>query len=118
MTDDVEDSGLGAPAGPDNVLLSGAKYVTAYRGRFVLYGFPDKPNRVVVSSPRQPFSNNAIAFKQANLPGDLIELLMEQEVVNVRAMDSYLLIFCKTKAFVWSINEGSVAQQNPEDWPA
>ena len=113
VTDDVEDSGLGAPAGPDNVLLSGAKFVTAYKGRFVLYGFPDKPNRVVVSSPRQPFSNNAIAFKQANLPGDLIELLMEQDVINVRAMDNYLLIFCKSKAFVWSINEGSVAQQNP-----
>ena len=113
VIDDVEDSGLGAPSGPDNVLLSGAKYVTAYKGRFVLYGFPDKSNRVVVSSPRQPFSNNAIAFKQANLPGDLIELLMEQEVVSVRAMDNYLLIFCKNKAFVWSINEGSTAQQNP-----
>ena len=113
VTDDVEDSALGAPAGPDNVLLSGAKFVTAYKGRFVLYGFPDKPNRVVVSSPRKPFSNNAIDFRNAGLPGDLIELLMEQEVMNVRAMDSYLLIFCKNKAFVWSINEGSLAQQNP-----
>lgn len=113
IVDDVEDNRLGAPVGPNNVLISGAKFVTAYKGRFVLYGFPDKPNRVVVSSPRQPFSNTGIQFRQSNLPGDLIEILMEQAVKNIRALDNYLLIFCEDKAFVWTINEGSLRQTDP-----
>ena len=113
ITDDVSDDSLGAPAGPDVALISGAKYVTPYKGRFVLYGFPDKPNRIVISSPIQPFNNSAINFKRANLAGDLIELLMEQPVINIRAMDNFILIFCKDKAFVWQINENAVIQQNP-----
>ena len=113
ITDDVVDAGLGAHSVSDNVLVSGAKYITSYKGHFVLYGFPDKPNRVLVSSPRQPFNNNAIAFRRAELPGDAIELLMEQEVKNVIAMDDFLIIFCTDQCFAWTINEGSLQQQEP-----
>ena len=114
ITDDVEDDRLGAPAGPDIVLVSGAKHVSSYKGRFVLYGFPDKPNRVLVSSPYQPFSNFASSFRNSNLPGDSIEILMQQDVVKVIAMDSYLIIFCKDQTFVWSVVENSLRQKEPQ----
>ena len=109
ITDDVVDDDLGRPAGPDNALLSGAKYVVNYKGRFVLYGFPEKPNRLVVSSQRMPFTNNAITFARESL----IELLMEQPIVSIQPMDNNLLIFCTNKCFVWSINETTNRQVNP-----
>ena len=34
---------FGQVAPVDKAIVSGAKYVTPYKGRFVFYGFPEKP---------------------------------------------------------------------------
>ena len=44
FTDDVLDKDLGKVADPNNFLMSGAKYVTDYQSRFVLWGFAENPN--------------------------------------------------------------------------
>ena len=113
VRDDVLDSELGQVSSNDKAVVSGCKYVTPYKGRFVFYGFPEKPERIIVSSKRRPFTNDAIAFNNAKLAGDLIEILMEQEVVNVQALDDFLFISCTNGAYVWQITEGSLAQQEP-----
>ena len=113
ITDDVLDSQLGQIAPNDKAVVSGAKYVIPFKGRFVFYGFPEKPNRIVITGPRKPFRNDAIGFDRAGLPGDLIEILMEQEVKNVQSMDDFLFISCINGAYIWQLAEGSVRQQEP-----
>ena len=104
ITDDVEDSGLGGFLSADKVLTSSADFVTTYRGRFVLWGFPDQPNRVLISSPRRPFNNKAIAFDRSGAGNDAEVLLMESPVKRCETMDSYLLIFCEGQVYSWDVS--------------
>ena len=111
FVDDVEDKNLGQVAGPNIVLISGAKHCINYRGRFVLFNFPERPNRIIVSSSRQPFTNQAIGFKNAGIVGDTIEILMQSRVRAVRVMDQTLLIFTDEGTYTWTINENSLSQR-------
>ena len=113
ITDDVLDRELGAVAGPNNLLISGARFCTSYKGRYVLYGFPDKKNRIIISSPIRNFTNQAIDFRNEGTAGDMIELLMEDEVKSVKNMDQFLVIFTTKETYAWSVNETSGQQQFP-----
>ena len=113
ITDDVLDENLGALDTPDNILISGAKFCVEYKGRYVLYGFPEKANRIVVSSPIRNRSNNAIDFKSQGLGGDLVEILMDEPVVCVRSMDQYINIHTTSKVYTWAVNEASANQSYP-----
>ena len=115
IRDDVIDENLGQVADPSNTTISGAKFNIKYKGRFVLYGFPEKPNRIVVSSPLSNFSNKGIDFKNQGFAGDLVELLMDEEVICVRQMDQHLIIFCKETVYSWTLNESSVDQRIPQE---
>ena len=114
FTDDQIDRNLGIGGGGDSILISGAKYCENYLGRYVLYGFPEKKNRFVVSSPIQAFNNSAVEFRSSGAVGDLIEILMEDEITCIRPMDQYLLIFTTKGVFSWRLNEASVSQVYPE----
>ena len=115
IVDDILDRNLGQTAGPNNILISGAEFCTVYKGRYVLYGFPEKRNRVVVSSPVRNFTNQAIDFKNQSAAGDLVELLMDEDVTAVKAMDQYLLIFTTKRTYAWVVNEAGVQQRYPTE---
>ena len=114
VTDDVIDRNLGLGSGGDNVLVSGAKFCEEYLGRYVLYGFPEKTNRFIVSSPIRGLTNEAIDFRQSGLAGDFIEILTPSAIRSIRSMDQYLIIFCEDGVHSWTVNEVSVAQQYPK----
>ena len=113
FADTLEDSSLGMPAGNDHIVVSGARNIVPYKGRFALWGFPDKPNRILISSAENPFSNQAIAFQQGNIAGGTIEILMEIDVETVCVMDDYLIISGEDQVYTWSLREGTLVQQNP-----
>ncbi len=114
FTDDVVDKDLGATETPNNITVSGAAHVIDYKGRFVLFGFPEKKNRIMVSSPIRSFTNQAIDFKNSGLPNDLVEILMDNEVRSVREMDRYLVIHTSKDVYSWVIDENRLAQATPE----
>ena len=115
VTDDVLDEDLGQVGPPDNTLISGARNTVEYKGRYVLYGFPDKANRIVISSPLKNFTNEAVDFKTQGIAGDLIELLMDDPVVCVRSLDQFLNIHTTKKIYTWVINERASNQAYPTE---
>ena len=80
-----------------------------------MYGFPEKPNRVLISSALQGFSNKAIDFKRQGNAGDLVEILMASNVKCVRNMDQYLIIYTTDRVYAWSLNEQDVIQSAPTE---
>ena len=115
ITDDVEDTDLGQVAVADTLFLGGAREVDGYRDRFVFSNFYEKPNRLVISSPQRPLTNQGIDLKNQGTVGDAIEILLSSEVKAARSMDSLLVIFGIDKSWVWTINERSLAQNSPEE---
>ena len=113
VVDKTKDEDLGQVATPDNVLISGARHCIEYKGRFLLYGFPEKPNRIVISSPLGNFNNHAIDFKTQGFTGDLIEILMDDRITCIRTMDQYITIHTPVGVYTWAINEGSLSQSYP-----
>ena len=113
FTDEKKDDDLGQAEPPSNTNISGAAHCVAYKGRYVLYGFPEKKNRFVVSSPIREFVNESISFKQDGGPQDFIEILMEEDIQCISPMDQYIIIFTKDRAYSWAVNEVSTSQNYP-----
>ena len=115
FVDFVKDEDLGQVEGPSNTTIAGANHSVYYKGRYVLYGFPEKPNRLIVSSPIREFVNEVISFKLDGNPQDFIEILMEEDIQCIRALDQYIIIFTKDRVFSWAVNETTASQPYPTE---
>ena len=113
FTDTFEDNRLGAPMSNDVESVSGARHVLNYKGRWVLWGFPDKPNRILVSSAENPFSNQVVAFQDRSLIGGTIEILMEINVEAICVMDNYLIISGDNQVYNWALRDNTFRQEKP-----
>ena len=113
FTDNVKDNDLGQADPPSNTTIAGASNCISYKGRYILYGFPEKQNRLVVSSPIREFVNESISFKLEGTPQDFIEILMEDAIQCIRPLDQFIVIFTKDRAYSWSINETTASQPYP-----
>ena len=113
IIDDFTDDRLGAPADNEIISTSGAKFCESYKGRFVLYGFSENPNRILISSPKNPFDNKAISFKITGTIGSVIEILMNEAIIKIEVLDESLIIFTEKQTYIWTLNENSTIQQQP-----
>lgn len=106
-TDETKDNRLGAIVNPDKITINGCKHVTEFRNRFVLYGFPDRKNVVLISSPIDPRKNFAASFDETGIAlTQYQEIVMNDEIISVRPLDQVLMIFTRvTGVYYWQIGQ-------------
>ena len=105
--DKTNDNKLGQVVNPNNILINGCRHVTRYRNRFVFYGFPERKNTIIISSPIDPTKNIAFSLEQTGqAQTNFIELVMNEDVLKVAAFDQILLIGTKNDGFYyWQLGQ-------------